>query len=132
PSGNLDVLVRYSDNQGATWSNPIRVNNDAGVNSQFLPRIGEDDTSGTLAVSWYDCRDDTGTQIGHDTDGKPNDDAEFFAAVITPQADGLRVSPNQQISGGASNAADANNSIDLGDYTGLDFYNGVLHPFWSD
>ena len=131
-SGHLDVLVRYSDNQGVTWSNPIRLNDDTGVNGQFLPRISEDDTTGKVAVSWYDSRNDLGTQIGPDTDGKPNDDAQFFGTVITPAADGLLVSPNQQISSGTSNAADANNSIDLGDYTGLAFYNGVLHPFWAD
>jgi hypothetical protein len=131
-SDNLDVFIRYSDNQGVTWSNPIRLNDDTGVNSQFLPRLSEDDTTGKLAASWYDSRNDVNAVIGGSTNGKTNDDAQFFATVITPEADGLRVSANQQISGGTSNAAAADNAIDLGDYTGLDFFNGVLHPFWAD
>ena len=131
-SANSDIFVRYSDSQGTTWSNPIRVNDDTTTNSQFLPRISEDDTTGKVAVGWYDARNDLGTGGAGDTDGKPNDDAAYYAALITPAADGLHVSANQQISGGFSNANDANNGIDLGDYTGLDFYGGTIRPLWFD
>jgi hypothetical protein len=131
-SQNTDIFLRYSDNNGITWSAPIRVNDDPGVNSQFLPRVSLDSTSGKVAVSWYDARNDTGTGSPGDTDNLPNDDAEFYAAVITPQADGLLVSANQQIAAAPSNAYDANSQIDFGDYTGLDFYNGVVHPLWFD
>jgi hypothetical protein len=37
-----------------------------------------------------------------------------------------------QISAGTSNAPDAHNGIDYGDYSGLAFYGGVAHPAWSD
>jgi hypothetical protein len=131
-SGNTDIFVRYSDNNGATWSAPARVNDDLGTNSQFLPRISLDSTSGQVAVSWYDSRNDTGTGSSGDTDQIPNDDAEFYAAVITPSADGLFISPNQQIAAAPSDAYDANSEIDFGDYTGLDFYNGNVHPLWFD
>lgn len=129
---NTDIFLRYSDNQGITWSNPIRVNDDTGLNSKFLPRVSLDNTTGKVAVSWYDSRNDLGAGGPGDVDGVPNNDAQFFATVVTPQVDGLKVAPNQQISNGVSTAADANSSIDLGDYTGLDFYNGTLHPFWFD
>jgi hypothetical protein len=33
---------------------------------------------------------------------------------------------------GASNAADAQNGIGYGDYTGLAFTAGVAHPAWAD
>jgi hypothetical protein len=131
-SGNTDIFVRYSDNQGVTWSNPIRVNDDGGTTSQFFPRIAEDDTTGKVAIGWYDARNDVGPASAGDTDGKPNDDVAYFGAVITPAADGLFVSTNQKISGGVSNADDASNSIDLGDYTGLDFFAGAIHPLWFD
>jgi hypothetical protein len=129
---NTDIYIRYSDNNGTTWSAPIRVNDDTGTNSQFLPRISVDNTSGQVAVSWYDARNDLGTGGTGDTDQMTNDDVQFYAAVITPAADGLFVSPNQQISAGTSNSFDANSTIDLGDYSGLDFYNGTLHPLWFD
>ena len=131
-SQNTDIFVRYSDNNGATWSSPIRVNDDTGVNSQFLPRISLDSTSGKVAVSWYDSRNDNGAGSSGDTDKITNDDAEFYAAVITPQANGLLVSANQQIAAAPSNSYGANSQIDFGDYTGLDFYGGVVHPLWFD
>ncbi|HEY2589911.1 MAG TPA: sialidase family protein [Tepidisphaeraceae bacterium] len=131
-SGNTDIYVRYSDNNGATWSAPIRVNDDDGANSQFLPRIKLDPTTGQVAVSWYDARNDLGPGASGDVAGMINTDAEFYATVITPQADGLLVSPNQQVAAAPSDAFDANSTIDFGDYTGLDFYGGTLHPLWFD
>ena len=131
-SGNTDIFVRYSDTQGAAWSNPIRVNDDATTNSQLLPRIAADDTTGKVAIGWYDARNDQGTGGTGDTNAVPNDDVAYYGTVITPATDGLLVSPNQQISAGISNANDASNSIDLGDYTGLDFFGGAIHPLWFD
>jgi hypothetical protein len=131
-SGNTDIFVRYSDTDGATWSAPIRVNDDDGANSQFLPRIRLDPTTGQVGVSWYDARNDTGKGSSGDLDGAINTDAEAYATVITPQADGLLVSPNQQVAAAPSDAFDANSTIDFGDYAGLDFYGGTLHPLWFD
>ncbi|MDB5290806.1 MAG: hypothetical protein JWL69_2047 [Phycisphaerales bacterium] len=131
-SGNTDIYLRYSDNGGKGWSDPIRVNDDATLNSQFLPRIALDNSTGKLAIGWYDARNDLGIGGPGDTNKIPNDDVEYFATLITPLPNGVNVAPNQQISAGASNANDANNSIDLGDYTSLDFYNGVIHPLWFD
>ena len=42
-SDDLDVRVRYSDDMGRTWSPPVRVNDDATVNSQFDPKIAIDE-----------------------------------------------------------------------------------------
>src|SRR6266446_3995294 len=53
-SKNTDIFVRFSDDEGATWSNPVRVNDDNTTNSQFLPKISLDPTTGNLAVVWYD------------------------------------------------------------------------------
>ncbi len=59
-SNNTDIYVRFSDDDGATWSSPVRVNDDNTKNSQFLPKIALDPTSGNLAVVWYDSRNDLG------------------------------------------------------------------------
>ena len=126
-SGNTDILLRYSDNQGGTWSQPIRVNDDTTLNSQFNPRIAVDDTTGNVAVGWYDARDDAAPADRPTRTRLPNDDAGYFATLVTPQADGLVVSPNQMISAGVSNAFDANSDTDFGDYSGLDFAAGT-HP----
>ncbi|HEV2581282.1 MAG TPA: hypothetical protein VGT44_10570, partial [Ktedonobacteraceae bacterium] len=38
-SNNMDIYVRFSDDNGATWSGAVRVNDDNTKNSQFLPKI---------------------------------------------------------------------------------------------
>ncbi len=129
-SDNTDIYVEYSDNNGATWSEAKRVNDDATTNSQFLPKIALDPTSGKLAVVWYDARNDLGTGGTGDTDGLPNDDAQFWGAFSTDG--GGSFGPNIQISAGTSNSHDSGNGIDYGDYTGFSFYGGIAHPAWSD
>src|SRR5205823_9113438 len=98
-SDNTDVYVRYSDDNGATWSTGVRVNDDATVNSQFLPKIALDPTSGKIAVAWYDARNDLGTGGAGDTDGVANDDAQFWGAF---SADGQTFSSHLPISAGTS------------------------------
>jgi hypothetical protein len=129
-SNNTDVFVKFSDDNGATWSAPVRVNDDATTRSQFLPRIALDQTSGNVAVSWHDCRNDDGLHGPGDTNGIPNDDAQFWGTVSTDG--GASFLPNLQISAGTSNAAAANSVIDYGDYTGLAFQGGVFMPAWAD
>jgi hypothetical protein len=128
-SDDTDIYVRYSDDNGATWSAGVRVNDDQTTNSQFLPKIALDQTTGNLAVVWYDARNDLGSGAG-DTDGIPNDDAQFWGAFSTNG--GLSFTPDLQISAGTSNSHDSGNGIDYGDYSGLAFYGGVAHPAWSD
>src|SRR5205823_7006672 len=38
-SNNMDVMVQHSDDDGATWSTAVKVNDDFGTTSQFNPRI---------------------------------------------------------------------------------------------
>jgi hypothetical protein len=128
-SDNMDIQVRYSDDAGATWSPAVRVNDDATANSQFMPKIALDPTTGAVAVVWYDSRNDLGTGGVGDTDGLPNDDAQLWGAFST---DGHSFSTNIQISAGTSNSHDSGNHIDYGDYSGLAFYGGLAHPAWSD
>ena len=127
---DTDIFLRFSDDQGATWSTPVRVNDDTTMNSQFLPKISIDQTAGKIAVVWYDSRNDLGTGGAGDTDGVPNDDAQFWGAFSTDG--GQTFTKNIQISAGTSNSHDSGNHIDYGDYTGLSFYGGVAHPAWAD
>jgi hypothetical protein len=128
-SDDTDVLVRYSDDHGATWSQPTRVNTDTTRNSQFLPKIALDPTSGQVGVIWYDARNDLGQGGPGDTDGIANTDAQVWGAFSW---DGRTFTPNLRISAGTSNSHDSGNHIDYGDYSGLAFYAGLLHPAWSD
>ena len=129
-SDDMDIYVRYSDDDGATWSEGVRVNDDNTQNSQFLPKISLDQTTGNIAVVWYDSRNDLGTGGAGDTDGIPNDDAQVWGAFSTNG--GTSFTPNIQISAGTSNSHDSGNAIDYGDYTGLSFFGGLAHPAWAD
>jgi hypothetical protein len=129
-SNNTDVLVRYSDNDGGSWSAPIRVNDDAGTAAQFNPHIALDQTTGVVAVGWHDARNDRGDNGIGDTNGIPGDDAQYYVAVSRDS--GATFSPNVRVSAGTSNAAASHNGVEYGDYTGLGFAGGVIHPAWAD
>jgi len=124
-STNTDIYVRYSDNSGASWSGAVRVNDDAGSASQFLPRLAVDQTTGELGVSWYDTRNDP-----------LNVQAELFGAFSTDG--GATFTPNVKISARASSEAGADPppagypDLDYGDYTGSSFAAGKLFPAWAD
>jgi hypothetical protein len=130
-SGNTNILVRSSNDNGTNWTAPVRVNDDTGANSQFLPRISLDQSTGNLAVTWHDARNDTET--GNDG---PNNDAQFWGAFSLDG--GATFTPNVQISAGTSDEDGAEPpaagvvDIDYGDYAGNSFAGGRLHAFWAD
>jgi subtilisin-like proprotein convertase family protein len=128
-SDDTDIFVRYSDNNGVNWSAPIRVNDDATTRSQFFARIAVDPSSGALAASWYDCRNDSGSGDGNRSAG-PNNDAQFYGSVSFDG--GVTWSANVRISSGTSTEGPAQNPNDYGDYTALAFHNGSFYPVWGD
>jgi hypothetical protein len=129
-SNNMDIMFQYSDNNGATWSPAVKVNDDHTVNSQFNPSIAVDQTDGNVALSWYDCRNDLGMGGSGDTDGIPNDDTQIWAAYSTNG--GASFVPNFRVSAGTNNAPDAQSFFDYGDYTHAAFDAHLFYPAWSD
>jgi hypothetical protein len=130
-TSNLNIFVRFSDDNGKTWSQPVQVNDDSGTAVHFFPAIAVDQTTGNLAVAWYDTRNDPGTGPG-DRDHKPNTDVEVFASVSTDG--GLTFLPNVQVASGPSNAILNNDTFtnDFGDYLGLGYSHGIIYPAWAD
>lgn len=129
-SNNTDIWVRRSDDNGATWSAPVRANDDAGTNSQFNPHIALNQATGVLAVGFHDARNDLGAGGAGDTNGIPNDDAQYYVTVSRDA--GASFAPNVRVSAGTSNGAASRNGVQYGDYTGLGFAGGVIHPAWAD
>ncbi len=133
-SNDTDIMLQWSDNAGQTWSPPVRVNNDSTTNSQFMPSIAVNQTTGAVALSWYDSRNDRGNGKLGDTDGVPNDDAALYGTYTLDG--GATFAPNFRISKGTSNATDAGSGLDYGDYTHAAFVqggsNGFFYPVWSD
>jgi hypothetical protein len=148
-SDDLDILVTYSDNDGedvlideelvSSWSTPVQVNDDTTEYSQFLPRIALDQTSGFVAVSWHDSRNDDGGIGPGNRKAGPNNDAQLFASESIDG--GLTFLPNVQVSAGTSSEDDAEpqptplpccQDLDYGDYTGLAYEGGNFYPAWAD
>jgi hypothetical protein len=129
-SNDTDIFVRFSDNDGLLWSKPVRVNDDAGSASQFNPHIALDATTGFVAVGWHDARNDHGDNRFGDTNGIADDDAQYYVAVSRDA--GATFSSNVRVSSGTSNGLASHNGVEYGDYTGLGFAGGVIHPAWAD
>lgn len=120
-SNNTDIFLRYSDNLGTSWSTPLKVNDDTGTNSQFLPALAIDQSTGNLAITWRDARN-----------SPANNTTELWATISLDH--GASVRPNIKI-GAMSNQAGAGVSgddLDYGDYQGVAFAKRKFIPVWTD
>ena len=124
-SNDMDIQMRYSDDNGATWSNSARVNDDSTTTSQFNPKVQLDPTTGLVAVAWYDCRNDVGDHGFGDTNGVKNDDVMIYATVS--RDGGNTFAANRRLSAGVSNDNDALSIVDYGDYSGFSFFAGKMY-----
>jgi hypothetical protein len=131
-SDDMDIMLQYSDDNGSSWSSPQRLNDDATRNSQINPAIALDQTSGVVAISWYDARNDFGDLAPGDTDGVPNDDVQIWATDSTDG--GATFVPNFRVSKGTSHSGVevTESTFNFGDYTHAAFESGRFYPAWSD
>ncbi len=127
---DLDIFVITSDDGGQTWSNRVLVNNDAGNATQFFSWLDVDQSSGNVAISWYDARNDDGALGAGDIDSVVNTDVEYFAAVSF-DAGQTWSSLQQQVSDAPSSPSGTGGG-DYGDYTNMQFADGTLHMAWAD
>jgi len=75
-SGTYNVFVKFSDDQGQTWSSPIQVNDNANSanTEQFWPQL-DVGPEGRVTVGWYDRRYSSGNNslcdfyVGQSVDG---------------------------------------------------------------
>ena len=118
-SSDTEIFVRFSDNNGTTWSAPTRANDDATVRSQFNPKMSFDELTGNLGICWHDCRDSaTNTQM-----------RDYCTATgSAPPAPAFL--PNASVGDGLS--LSVGGGVEFGDYSGMDYINNVMHPAWAD
>lgn len=118
-SGDTNIMLRHSDDTGATWSTPpTQINTDATTRSQFLPKIASDPATGDVAICWHDARNSAS-----------NTAMEIWCDSFTPSGYPT-LTGNSLMSDGASIATD--NQIDFGDYAGLTLVAGTAHAIWAD
>ena len=92
------------------------------ANTLLLDTVAWDlciDASGNIAVAWYDCRN-----------SPANNRVEVWGTISTNG--GASYLPEVKISAGSTSGVGLGNGNELGDYLGLDFYNGVFRPCWAD
>jgi len=119
---DVDVLVITSADGGSTWSAPVRVNDDVGSSSQFLPWIDVDQTTGMVGAVWYDTRNDPDNQL-----------SEAFASVS--HDGGATWEANTLVADSPSDMSFTNLDRYQGnflEYIGVAAYDCVLVPVWAD
>ena len=117
---DMDIFFTKSEDNGATWSEPIRINDDPLHNGadQFHPWITIDE-SGIIHAIFYDRRLDQNNWL-FDLYYTRSDDA------------GETWSTNERISTVSSNPGDALLAGLIGEYIGLSAWQGEVQMVWTD
>ena len=129
PPGNgnkPDVWLRYSTDQGATWSNANRINDNPNptLSDQWFPEIWCERTTGKLYIHWYDDRSNPATF-----------QTDIYATYTTDG--GQTFAANQRLTNQTftfpSPACSPNSNCYRGDYTTIMANNPkVAFSVWSD
>src|SRR3989449_1732687 len=117
-NGNSDIFLTRSTDKAATFSGPVKLNDDTTTNDQFFPWIQS--VSGKIAAVWYDRRLDPGN---HNMD-------TFYSESINQ---GLAWSPNVRLSSVSSNP-DCCGFLGqfIGDYVGMALTSSTARAVWMD
>ncbi|MBI5472371.1 MAG: T9SS type A sorting domain-containing protein [Ignavibacteriae bacterium] len=126
PAGNgnkSDIFLRYSTDQGATWSSAAVVNDDPNSqnNYQFHPAIWCDKQTGRLYIKFYDTR------------RVPTSDSTDVYATYTDDG-GLTFAPNQRLTNRTFkiNISGAAGPTYRGDYDAITSNRYAAMAVWTD
>jgi hypothetical protein len=114
--GDPDILLRHSEDRGATWSDPVRVNDDRAGNGadQFLPTVTVDG-KGRVHVHFLDRRDDPANLT-------------YAVYQATSTDGGARFGPSIRVSDAPYGVTSYGFA---GDYNQAAAGGGRIHPIWS-
>ena len=109
---NTDIFLSKSDDEGETWSDPLKVNNDKTDSHQFFCWMAVDSTNGNIYAVFYDRRNSRGLRtevyLARSTDGGDSfTNYKISESSFTPQAD-----------------------IFFGDYINIAAHQGMIRPIW--
>jgi len=112
-SDDTDIWLTKSTDQGNSWSEPVRVNDDPPGKHQFFTWMTIDQTNGYLYFVYYDRRAYTDNQ----TD-----------VYLAWSADGGETFTNVKIS---ESPFVPNDNIFFGDYNNISAHNNMVRPIWT-
>ena len=126
-SGNKpDIFCRYSDDQGATWSSQVLVNDDPNSenNNQWHPSTWCDKETGRLFIKWMDTRD------------TPTSDSAYIYASYSDDG-GQTFAPNQKVSNvkmkiNCSTCGGGGTPRYQGDYDAITSAGNISMAVWTD
>jgi subtilisin-like proprotein convertase family protein len=143
---NTDVFLVTSDDGGATWSAPAKINDDnpgdnfsEGNRAQFEPNVAVDQLTGTLVISFYDARNDASnsrvaTYVTTSIDGGASLSQQTFVNegrtvldAITGKMDTLEPIPDNSSAGNANR----DKTFGFGDRQGLVVSGGHVSAIWT-
>ncbi len=129
-----DVWVSRSTTNGASWSAPVKVNDDGlAGRTQFHPFLQVDQSTGNVIVAWHDARNDPN-----------NRKVDFYAARSTNcgvsfEANVKVSQPSAEFNNSGISTTDENttdnpnrNPNQYGEYMGLDAESGKAYVAWTD
>ncbi len=112
-SDDTDIWLIKSTDEGETWSEPIRVNDDETNTHQFFTWMDIDRTNGYLYFVFYDRR---------------NYVNEYTDVYMAASYDGGLTFINKKIS---EEPFFPNKGVFFGDYTNISAHNGIIRPVWT-
>lgn len=109
---DTDVFMSYSDDQGSSWSTPVKVNQDESGNHQVFTWMAVDPSNGYLYFVYYDRRN----YEGNETD-----------VYISRSKDGGLTFVDERIS---DRLFTPNPDVFFGDYLNIDAVSGKIVAIW--
>ncbi|MFM1932080.1 MAG: hypothetical protein RL226_1383 [Bacteroidota bacterium] len=106
------AYIVFSDDKGASWSEPVRIDEDNSVEHQFFTWMAVDQITGRVHVVFYQRKESAGwlTDVVW---ASSSDGVTFDAKVISESA----FSPNSEVF--------------FGDYNNISAHKGVIRPIWT-
>lgn len=110
---DTDIWLCWSDDQGDTWSEPVRVNDDGPGSQQFFTWMTVDQSNGSIHCVFYDRRnyDDLRTDV-----------------YLASSTDGGVTWTNERISQTPFIPTD---KVFFGDYNNIAAHQGIVRPIWT-
>jgi len=131
-AGTTDILLSFSDDNGATWSPRKAVADQLSILvDRFNHWMSVDPVTGDVNISFYDTRNDT-TGSRYLTDVYLTRSTNGGTSWASPNTRVSSVSSNEHDCSGVFPCSGINYGNQYGDYEGLVSFNGTSYPIWTD